>query len=97
MTLYPVGCYNERILKNEGRQMIRFRVNVRKARISGLIVIALAAAAYWGGLAWAVWSGDMALIGIYVRILGTVLAVVMPASIILALISGFYSRLVRSR
>jgi uncharacterized membrane protein len=63
----------------------------------GLIATALAVGAFWGTLAWAVWSFDMALIGIYTRIIGTVLGVVIPASIILGLISGLYKQFVRPR
>jgi len=63
----------------------------------GLIATALAVGAFWGTLAWAVWSFDMALIGIYTRIIGTVLSVVIPAAIILSLISGLYKQSIRSR
>ena len=63
----------------------------------GLIATALAVGAFWGGLAWAVWSGDIALVGSYARILGTVMAVVISASIILGLISGLYKQFVRPR
>ena len=63
----------------------------------GLIATALTVGAFWGTLAWAVWSFDMALIGSYARIIGTMLGVVIPASIILGLISGFYKQFVRPR
>ena len=63
----------------------------------GLIATALAVGAFWGTLAWAVWSFDMALIGHCTRIIGTVLAVVIPASIILGLISSLYRQFVRAR
>lgn len=76
---------------------MRYRVSVGKAGVGGIIVIALAAAVFWGGLAWALWSGNMALVGIYVRILGTMLGVVIPVSIILALIASLRRWLVRSR
>jgi len=63
----------------------------------GLIAAALAVGAFWGPLVWAVWSFDMALIGSYTRIIGTVLGVVIPVSIILGLISGLYKQFVRFR
>jgi len=62
-----------------------------------LIATALAVGAFWGTLAWAVWSFDMALIGVYTRIIGTVLSVVIPASTILGLMSGLYRQFVRPR
>jgi hypothetical protein len=63
----------------------------------GLIATALAVGAFWGPLAWAVWSFDVAMIGSYARIIGTVLAVVIPAAIALGLISGLYRQVARSR
>jgi len=66
----------------------------------GLIVAALAAGAFWGVLAWAVWSFDMSLAGTYARvlgaaarILGTALGVAIPVAIALS----FVQRLVRFR
>jgi hypothetical protein len=38
---------------------------------AGLIVTALLVGAFWGALAWAVWSNDMALIGTCLRIRAT--------------------------
>jgi hypothetical protein len=64
---------------------------------AGLIVTALAVAAFWSPLAYAVWSFDMALIGSYTRILGTVLGVVIPAAIVLGLISSLYKQFARLR
>jgi hypothetical protein len=63
----------------------------------GLTAIALAAGAFWGGLAWAAWSFDMALIGSYARILGTMLGAVIPAAIFLGLISALYKQFIRPR
>lgn len=63
----------------------------------GLIATALAAGAFWGILAFAVWSFDIALIGSYARILGAVLGVVIPAAIVLGLISALYRQFVRPR
>jgi hypothetical protein len=63
----------------------------------GLIATALAVGAFWGTLAWAVWSFDMALIESYARILGTVMGVLIPASIIVGLISGLYKQFARLR
>ena len=63
----------------------------------GQIAIALAVGAFWGILAWAAWSFDMALIEVYTRIIGTGLAIIIPAAIILGLISGLYKQFMRSR
>jgi len=63
----------------------------------GIIAMTLVAGVFWGGLAWAVWSGDMVLLGIYMRILGAVMAAVLPAAILLGLISAVYKRFVRPR
>jgi hypothetical protein len=52
----------------------------------GLIVTALAVGAFWGAFAWAVWSGDMALIGAYIRILGTALGVVILVAMVAAML-----------
>jgi hypothetical protein len=70
-----------------------------KAAWSGwaLIATAVAAGAFWGPLAFAVWSFDMALIGIYVQILGRVLAIVIPGAIVLGVISSLYRQFVRPR
>jgi hypothetical protein len=59
----------------------------------GLVVTAVAAGAFWGTLAWAVWTFDLALVGTYMRILGTALGVVIVLSIALS----FYQKLVRAR
>ena len=48
----------------------------------GDIVIALAAGAFWGTFAWAVWAGDMGLVTTFIRILGTALSVLIIVSII---------------
>jgi len=63
----------------------------------GLIATAMAVGAFWGVLAWTVWSFDMALIGSYMSILGTVLGIVLPAAILLGLVSSVYKQLVRPR
>jgi hypothetical protein len=63
----------------------------------GLIATAVAAGAFWGVLAWAVWSFDVALIGSYMRILGAVLGIVLPAAILLGLVSGVYRQFARPR
>ena len=63
----------------------------------GLIAIALLIAAFWGGFAWAVWSGDMALIGSYVRVLGTAMGVAIAGGIVLGMLSGLYKQFVRPR
>ena len=63
----------------------------------GLIAIALLVAAFWGGFGWAVWSGDMALIGSYVRVLGTAMGVAIAGGIVLGMLSGLYKQFVRPR
>jgi len=63
----------------------------------GSILVALVAGVFWGGLAWAVWAGNMALVERYVRLLGTVLGVVIPVAIVASLISGLYRQFVRAR
>lgn len=62
-----------------------------------LIAMALAAGAFWGILAYAVWTFDTEMIGGYGRIVGTALGVVIPAAIILGLVSALYRQFVRSR
>jgi hypothetical protein len=64
---------------------------------AGLIAIALLVAAFWGGLGWAVWSGDMALIGSYVRVLGTAMGVAIAGGIVIGMLSGLYKQFVRPR
>jgi len=59
----------------------------------GLIVTALLVGAFWGAFAWVVWSNDMALIGTYVRILGTVVGIV----IAVAIIGSLFRQIFRSR
>jgi len=70
-----------------------------KAVWSGLgqIAIALLVAAFWGGLGWAVWSGDMALIGSYVRVLGTAMGVAIAGGIVIGVLSGLYRQFIRHR
>ena len=63
----------------------------------GLIATALAVGAFWSILAYAVWSFDTEMIGGYGRIVGTALGVVIPAAIILGLVSALYRQFVRSR
>jgi hypothetical protein len=63
----------------------------------GLIAIALLVASFWGGLGWAVWSGDMALIGSYLRVLGTAMGVAIAGGIVLGMLSGFYKQIIRPR
>ena len=62
-----------------------------------LIATALAVGAFWGVLAYAVWTFDTEMIGGYGRIVGTALGVVIPAAIILGLVSALYRQFVRSR
>jgi hypothetical protein len=56
----------------------------------GLIVTALVAGGFWGTFAWAVWSGDMALIGAYVRILGTAVGIAIPVAIVASLFQKLF-------
>ena len=63
----------------------------------GLIAIALLVAAFWGGFGWAVWSGDMALIGSYVGVLGTAMGVAIAGGIVLGMLSSLYKQFVRPR
>jgi len=63
----------------------------------GLIALALLVAAFWGGLGWAVWSGDMALIGSYVRVLGTAMGVAIAGGIVIGMLSAVYKQFVRPR
>jgi hypothetical protein len=59
----------------------------------GLIAIGLIAAAFWGTFAWAAWSGDMGLIMVYGRILGTAMGVVIPV----AMVAALFQQIFRSR
>jgi len=63
----------------------------------GLIVIALVVGAFWGAIAWAVWSGDTALIGAYARILGTVMGIVIAIAIPVAIVGSLFRQISRSR
>jgi hypothetical protein len=63
----------------------------------GQIAIALLVAAFWGGLGWAVWSGDMALIGSYVRVLGTAMGVAIAGGIVIGMLSAVYKQFIRPR
>lgn len=64
---------------------------------AGLIVTALLVGAFWGALAWAVRSGDMALIGTYLRILGTVMGIVIAIAIPVAIVGSLFRQISRSR
>jgi hypothetical protein len=63
----------------------------------GIIAIALLIAAFWGGFGWAVWSGDMVLIGSYIRVLGTVMGIAIAGGIVLGFLLGLYKQFMRPR
>ena len=63
---------------------------------AGQIVSALLVGAFWGVLAWAVWVSNMATVGNYARILGTVMGVAIPVAIVGGIVMSLYQRLVRS-
>ncbi|MBN1661405.1 MAG: hypothetical protein JXA93_23640 [Anaerolineae bacterium] len=63
----------------------------------GIVVVALVAGAFWGTLAWAVWSFDAAMIGSYISIVGNMMGIVIGASILLGLVSGVCKQLLRPR
>jgi hypothetical protein len=60
---------------------------------AGLIVTALLVGAFWGAFAWVMWSGDMALIGTYTRILGTGVGI----AIAVAIVGSLFRQIFRSR
>jgi hypothetical protein len=51
----------------------------------GLIVVGLAAAAFWGSFAWAIWSNQLEWILSFTRILGIAMGVLIPVKVILSL------------
>lgn len=63
----------------------------------GAVAMALAAGLFWGALAWGVWSFDLALIGVYTRIIGTALGTVIAGSIAFGLLAGLYKQFIRPR
>ncbi len=52
----------------------------------GTIVVAMIAAAFWGAFIWAVWTTNMALIAVFIQVLGTLLAVIIVAKIVLSIV-----------
>lgn len=63
----------------------------------GLIVTALLVAAFWGALAWAVWSNDLTLIGTYIRVLGTGVGILIAIAIPVAIAGSLFRQIFRSR
>jgi len=59
----------------------------------GTVVMALISGAFWGVFAWAVWNANMAQIGVLTQVLGTLLAVIIVAKIVLSI----FQKLFRSR
>jgi hypothetical protein len=59
---------------------------------AGQVVTGLATAVFWGLFLWAVRSGDVRLIGIYGRVLGTLMAVTIVISIVVSIVGKLIRR-----
>ena len=83
------------VLSGKPRKLVTGAKAVRSGW--GQIAVALAVGVFWGGFAYAVAFNNLALIGIYARILGTGLAVALTVSFVAGIAGTLYRQFVRPR